>query len=99
MQRVSTMRYFFYSIQYLQFNSAAVTLGFQTTANIGNAYGICVVTVFSITMHLLAVAISGESSLRIHLGRTYTQKFSLPTTTYVLDKNYRATNKNTDVTF
>ncbi|KAG0533187.1 hypothetical protein BDA96_04G171100 [Sorghum bicolor] len=35
--------------------SVAVTLGFQTTANIGNAYGICVVTVFSITTHLLAV--------------------------------------------
>ncbi|XP_066327538.1 LOW QUALITY PROTEIN: potassium transporter 19-like [Miscanthus floridulus] len=35
--------------------SVAITLGFQTTANIGNAYGICVVTVFSITTHLLAV--------------------------------------------
>ena len=35
--------------------SVAVTLGFQTTANIGNAYGICVVTVFSITTHLMAV--------------------------------------------
>ncbi|CAL5057998.1 unnamed protein product [Urochloa decumbens] len=35
--------------------SVAVTLAFQTTANIGNAYGICVVTVFSITTHLMAV--------------------------------------------
>ncbi|OEL28183.1 Potassium transporter 19 [Dichanthelium oligosanthes] len=35
--------------------SVAVTLGFQTTTNIGNAYGICVVTVFSITTHLMAV--------------------------------------------
>nr|CAB3449897.1 unnamed protein product [Digitaria exilis] len=35
--------------------SVAVTLGFQTTANIGNAYGICVVTVFSITTHLMTV--------------------------------------------
>ncbi|PAN06235.1 hypothetical protein PAHAL_1G248300 [Panicum hallii] len=35
--------------------SVAVTMGFQTTANIGNAYGICVVTVFSITTHLMAV--------------------------------------------
>ena len=32
--------------------SVAVTLGFQTTANIGNAYGICVVTVFSITTQI-----------------------------------------------
>ncbi|EAY86056.1 hypothetical protein OsI_07424 [Oryza sativa Indica Group] len=35
--------------------SVAVTLAFQTTANIGNAYGICVVTVFSITTHLMTV--------------------------------------------
>jgi hypothetical protein len=35
--------------------SVAVTLAFQTTDNIGNAYGICVVTVFSITTHLMAV--------------------------------------------
>ncbi|KAK8462261.1 hypothetical protein SEVIR_1G177900v4 [Setaria viridis] len=35
--------------------SVAVTLAFQTTTNIGNAYGICVVTVFSITTHLMAV--------------------------------------------
>jgi KUP system potassium uptake protein len=35
--------------------SAAVTLAFQTTDNIGNAYGMCVVTVFSITTHLMAV--------------------------------------------
>ncbi|KAL6899129.1 hypothetical protein ACP4OV_005787 [Aristida adscensionis] len=35
--------------------SVAVTLAFQTTANIGNAYGICVVTVLSITTHLMAV--------------------------------------------
>jgi KUP system potassium uptake protein len=47
------MRYLF--IPFSTFNNAAVTLGFQTTANIGNAYGICVVTVFSITTHLAAV--------------------------------------------
>jgi KUP system potassium uptake protein len=35
--------------------STAVTLAFQTTDNIGNAYGMCVVTVFSITTHLMAV--------------------------------------------
>ncbi|XP_006647253.1 potassium transporter 19 [Oryza brachyantha] len=35
--------------------SVAVTLGFQTTTNIGNAYGICVVTVFAITTHLMTV--------------------------------------------
>ncbi|GJN21174.1 hypothetical protein PR202_gb08630 [Eleusine coracana subsp. coracana] len=35
--------------------SVAVTLAFQTTDNIGNAYGICVVTVFSITTHLMTV--------------------------------------------
>ncbi|TVU29922.1 hypothetical protein EJB05_21515 [Eragrostis curvula] len=35
--------------------SVAVTLAFQTTDNIGNAYGICVVTVFSITTHLMSV--------------------------------------------
>ncbi|VAH68914.1 unnamed protein product [Triticum turgidum subsp. durum] len=35
--------------------SIVVTLAFQTTTNIGNAYGICVVTVFSITTHLMTV--------------------------------------------
>ncbi|XP_044953434.1 potassium transporter 19-like [Hordeum vulgare subsp. vulgare] len=35
--------------------SIVVTLAFQTTANIGNAYGICVVMVFSITTHLMTV--------------------------------------------
>ncbi|VAH84925.1 unnamed protein product [Triticum turgidum subsp. durum] len=35
--------------------SIIVTLAFQTTTNIGNAYGICVVTVFSITTHLMTV--------------------------------------------
>uniref|UniRef100_A0A0D9VGG0 Potassium transporter n=1 Tax=Leersia perrieri TaxID=77586 RepID=A0A0D9VGG0_9ORYZ len=35
--------------------SVGVTLAFQTTTNIGNAYGICVVTVFSITTHLMTV--------------------------------------------
>ncbi|KAM3296469.1 hypothetical protein ACQJBY_038683 [Aegilops geniculata] len=35
--------------------SIIVTLAFQTTTNIGNAYGICVVMVFSITTHLMTV--------------------------------------------
>uniref|UniRef100_A0A0D3F5Q2 Potassium transporter n=1 Tax=Oryza barthii TaxID=65489 RepID=A0A0D3F5Q2_9ORYZ len=35
--------------------SVAITVAFQTTANIGNAYGICVVMVFSITIHLITV--------------------------------------------
>uniref|UniRef100_A0A0E0DCF7 Potassium transporter n=1 Tax=Oryza meridionalis TaxID=40149 RepID=A0A0E0DCF7_9ORYZ len=35
--------------------SVAITVAFQTTANIGNAYGICVVMVFSITTHLMTV--------------------------------------------
>ncbi|KAF7033412.1 hypothetical protein CFC21_044512 [Triticum aestivum] len=35
--------------------SIVVTLAFQTTTNIGNAYGICVVMVFSITTHLMTV--------------------------------------------
>ncbi|KAI5018790.1 hypothetical protein ZWY2020_043678 [Hordeum vulgare] len=35
--------------------SIVVTLAFQTTANIGNAYGICVVMVFSITTHLMTI--------------------------------------------
>ncbi|KQJ99655.1 potassium transporter 19 [Brachypodium distachyon] len=35
--------------------SIVVTIAFQTTTNIGNAYGICVVTVFSITTHLMTV--------------------------------------------
>jgi KUP system potassium uptake protein len=35
--------------------SIVVTLAFQTTTNIGNAYGICVVTVFSITTHLMTL--------------------------------------------
>ncbi|EMS63900.1 Potassium transporter 20 [Triticum urartu] len=35
--------------------SIVVTLAFQTTTNIGNAYGICVVMVFSITTHLMTL--------------------------------------------
>uniref|UniRef100_A0ACD5UYD1 Uncharacterized protein n=1 Tax=Avena sativa TaxID=4498 RepID=A0ACD5UYD1_AVESA len=35
--------------------SIIVTIAFKTTTNIGNAYGICVVTTFSITTHLMTV--------------------------------------------
>lgn len=35
--------------------SILVTIAFKTTTNIGNAYGICVVTTFSITTHLMTV--------------------------------------------
>uniref|UniRef100_A0A0E0K0F8 Potassium transporter n=1 Tax=Oryza punctata TaxID=4537 RepID=A0A0E0K0F8_ORYPU len=35
--------------------SVAITVAFQTTANIGNTYGICVVMVFSIITHLMTV--------------------------------------------
>ncbi|CAM0913804.1 unnamed protein product [Alopecurus aequalis] len=35
--------------------SILVTVAFRTTTNIGNAYGICVVTTFSITTHLMTV--------------------------------------------
>uniref|UniRef100_A0ACD5WBX0 Uncharacterized protein n=1 Tax=Avena sativa TaxID=4498 RepID=A0ACD5WBX0_AVESA len=37
--------------------SIIVTLAFKTTNDIGNAYGICVVTTFSITTHLMTVVI------------------------------------------
>ncbi|KAL6843420.1 hypothetical protein ACP4OV_026742 [Aristida adscensionis] len=35
--------------------SIIVTITFRTTTEIGNAYGICVVTVFSITTHLITI--------------------------------------------
>ncbi|KAL6843418.1 hypothetical protein ACP4OV_026740 [Aristida adscensionis] len=35
--------------------SIIVTIAFRTTTSIGNAYGICVVTTFSITTHLMTV--------------------------------------------
>lgn len=35
--------------------SIIITITFRTTTEIGNAYGICVVTVFSITTHLMTV--------------------------------------------
>uniref|UniRef100_A0ACD5UAI3 Uncharacterized protein n=1 Tax=Avena sativa TaxID=4498 RepID=A0ACD5UAI3_AVESA len=35
--------------------SIVVTIAFKTTTNIGNAYGICVVTTFAITTHLMTV--------------------------------------------
>jgi len=35
--------------------SIIVTIAFRTTSSIGNAYGICVVTTFSITTHLVTV--------------------------------------------
>uniref|UniRef100_A0A453BWG7 Potassium transporter n=5 Tax=Aegilops tauschii TaxID=37682 RepID=A0A453BWG7_AEGTS len=35
--------------------SVIITITFRTTTEIGNAYGICVVTVFSITTHLMTI--------------------------------------------
>jgi hypothetical protein len=49
------------------------------------------------SMLMVVSTISGESSRRIHLGRTHTLKFSLPPTTYDFDKNCRTNEQSTKI--
>ncbi|KAL5212618.1 hypothetical protein ABZP36_023465 [Zizania latifolia] len=63
--------------------SVAVTLAFQTTTNIGNAYGICVVTVFSITTHLMTVVMLLIWKERLPFIAAFYVVFSLAEFTYL----------------